>query len=132
MLGSTLTEDGFNWSAQLTLILCIRPFLTDLTHLTLFSIYTRNSEIFLILILNSLKVEIMCQICQMCQLCQVARSDRFSKIAVLKKTLLSKTAAPIMFPKFLKGNRQPARKQAARLNGKYCRVMQIIMKYHSF
>lgn len=69
----------------------------------------------------------------MCQMCQFARSARFSKIAVLKnKTLPSKTASSIMFPKFPKGNRQPARKQAARLNGKYCRVMQIIMKYHSF
>ena len=130
MLGSTLTEDGFNWSAQLTLILCIRPFLTDLTHLPLFSIYTRNSEIFLKLILNSVKVEIMCQ---MCQMCQVVQSAHFSKIAVLKnKTLPSKIASSIMFPKFPKGNRQPVRKQAARLNGKYCWVMQIIMKYHSF
>ena len=125
-----MTEDGYNWSALLTLILCSRSFLTDLTHLTLFSIYTRNSEIFLKLILNSVKVEIMCQ---MCQMCQVAQSAHFSKIAILKnKTLPSKIASSIMFPKFPKGNRQPVRKQAARLNGKYCWVMQIIMKYHSF
>ena len=71
--------------------------------------------------------------CQMCQMCQVAQSAHFSKIAVLKnKTLPSKIASSIMFPKFPKGNRQPVRKQAARLNGKYCWVMQIIMKYHSF
>ena len=67
--------------------------------------------------------------CSIGSFSQVARSAHFSKIAVLKKTLLSKTAAPIMFPKFLKDNRQPARKQAARLDGKYCLVST---KYHLF
>ena len=68
--------------------------------------------------------------CSIGSFSQVARSAHFSKIAVLKnKTLPSKTASSIMFPKFPKGNRQPARKQAARLDGKYCLVST---KYHLF